>query len=293
MVDDVHKAIQKLKDNKCRDPHGHINELYKNLCHSGIQSLVVMVNRIKLEVLVPKELQLSNVSTIYKGKGSKREVVNLRGIFKLPILRNILDKLIYFQDREVLNLHMGQFQVGNQTGRNIRYHSLVVHAVVNEARTNKQNIDLQFFDIKQCFDSIWLQKALNDLYDSGITSRNLNLLHEGNKITQMCVETSFGRSDRVELKNIVMQGSVSGGTLCSNQVAKLCNKSHEEGNVYLYHGKIPIPSLAMVDDIVNIAPCNSIQSMKNNIQTDEFIKMKKLEGQVGDGKCQWLHIGKK
>ena len=90
-----------------------------------------------------------------------------------------------------------------------------------------------------------------------------------------------------------MQGSFSGGTLCSNQVAKLCNRSHEEGNVYLYYGKIPIPSLAMVDDIVNIAPCNSIQSMKNNIQTDEFIKMKKLEGQVGDGKCQWLHIGKK
>ena len=33
--------------------------------------------------------------------------------------------------------------------------------------------------------------------------------------------------------------------------------------------------------------------MTNNIQTDEFIKMKKLEGQVGDGKCQWLHVGNK
>ena len=153
-----------------------------------------MLNCIKMEILVPKKLLLSNVSTIYKGKGSKREVVSLRGIFELPILRNILDKLIYFQDRETLNIHMGQFQVGNQTGRNIRDHALVVHAVVNECRTKKLNIDLQFFDIKQCFDSIWLQEALNDLYDSGITSRNLNLLHEGNKSTQMCVETSFWKS---------------------------------------------------------------------------------------------------
>jgi hypothetical protein len=35
---DVQTAIMKLKNNKCRDPHGHINELYKNLGDSGIQS---------------------------------------------------------------------------------------------------------------------------------------------------------------------------------------------------------------------------------------------------------------
>ena len=235
---DVQKAISKLKDNKCRDPHGHVNELYKHLGHNGVQSLLVMVNRIKLEILVPDKLQISNVSTIYEGKGSKREVVNLRGIFKLPIVRNILDRLIYFQDQDVLNRSMGQFQVGNQKGRSIRDHTLVLHAVINDARTYKQNIDLQFFDIKQCFDSIWLQEAINDLYDSGITSRNLNLLHEGNKSTEMCVETSFGRSERVHLQNVVMQGSVSGGTICSNQISKLCNKSHSEGNVYMYHEEV-------------------------------------------------------
>ena len=63
--------------------------------------------------------------------------------------------------------------------------------------------------------------------------------------------------------------------------------------MYLYNGKIPIPALAMVDDIIYISPCNTAQSIKNNIQTDEFINMKKLEGQVGDGKWQWLHIDKK
>ena len=133
-------------------------ELYKNLGHNGIQSLLVMLNRIKLEILTPDKLQLSNVSTIYKGKGSKQDVVNLRGIFKLPIVRNILDKLIYFQDQDTLNRGMGQFQVGNQKRRSIRDHTLVVHAVINDARTCKQNIDLQFFDIKQCFDPYGFKK---------------------------------------------------------------------------------------------------------------------------------------
>ena len=45
------------------------------------------------------------------------------------------------------------------------------------------------------------------------------------------------------------------------------------------------------DDIINISLCNQVDGIKKNVATDEFIKCKKLESQVGDGKCQWIHIG--
>ena len=285
-------AICKLKNGKCKDPHGHINELYRSLGIKGLEALLELLNRIKKEIIVPTPLRLSNVSTIYKGKGSKRDVLNLRGIFKLPIIRNILDRLIYKEEQEVVNDSMGQFQVGNQTGRSIRDHTLIVHAVVNDAITNNIELDILFTDIKQCFDSIWLEEAINDLYDSGIQSRNLNLLYEGNKSTDMCVETKFGRSDRVCLRKVVMQGSVTGGMLCSNQLSKICNNFFKSGTVYMYSNTVAIPALAMVDDLIAIALCNSVEGIKNNIKTDEFIKSKKLEGQVGEGKCQWVHVGK-
>ena len=126
---------------------------------------------------------------------------------------------------------MGQFQVGNQRERSIRDHTFIAHAIVNEARNRGIQIDLQFTDIKQCFDSIWLQDAINDLYLSGVCSRNLNLLYQGNKSTDMCVETRAGQSSRVTLNSVVMQGSVSGGTICSNQISKLCSKTYNEGSV--------------------------------------------------------------
>ena len=59
----------------------------------------------------------------------------------------------------------------------------------------------------------------------------------------------------------------------------------------MYGGTVPIPALAMVDDIINVALCNSVDGIKKNVATDEFVKSKKLEAQVGDGKCQWIHIG--
>ena len=82
-MEQLQAAIVKLKTNKCRDPHGHINELYKEMGIDGLLSLLDMLNQIKSKLLIPTKLNLSNVSTIYKGKGSKQEVVNLRGIFKL------------------------------------------------------------------------------------------------------------------------------------------------------------------------------------------------------------------
>ena len=285
-------AIGKLKNNKCKDPHGHINELYKNMGKDGLSSLLDMLNSIKEKLIMPGKLDLSNVSTIYKGKGSKQDVINLRGIFKLPIVRNLLDRLVYFDEKDLISESMGHFQVGNQKGRNIRDHTLVVHAVVNEAHIKKIDVDIQFTDIKQCFDSIWLDEATNDLYNSGVTTRSLNLLYEGNRKTRMCVETSFGKSDRVELNKVVMQGSVPGGVICSNQISKLCHKLFKEGDVYMYRNKIPIPPLAMVDDITTMAICNSVTAMNHNSKTNSFIEIKKLEGQVGDGKCQWVHIGK-
>ena len=59
----------------------------------------------------------------------------------------------------------------------------------------------------------------------------------------------------------------------------------------MYREKIPIPALAMVDDIIVVAECNSTASLTCNIKTDTFIQCKKLESQAGAGKCQWVHIG--
>ena len=107
----------------------------------------------------------------------------------------------------------------------------------------------------------------------------------------MCVETKFGRSDRANLKKVVMQGSVTGGMFCSNQLSKLCNDFYKSGSIYMYSNSVAIPALAMVDDLLSISLCDSPEGITNNVKTDEFIKSKKLEGQVGEGKCQWIHVG--
>ena len=55
------------------------------------------------------------------------------------------------------------------------------NAVINEALKTKKNIDIQILDYCQCFDGIWLDECINDLFEAGIDDDSLALIYEANK----------------------------------------------------------------------------------------------------------------
>ena len=46
--------------------------------------------------------------------------------------------------------------------------------------------------LKQCFDSMWLQETINDLWEAGIDDNNLALLYKMNEEVQVAIKTPFG-----------------------------------------------------------------------------------------------------
>ena len=49
----------------------------------------------------------------------------------------------------------------------------------------EKTIDIQIHDYKQCFDSLWLEECLNDIYSGGLKDDKFNLLYSAN---QECLE---------------------------------------------------------------------------------------------------------
>ena len=76
-------------------------------------------------------IQDANIATFYKGKGSRTEIINYRGIFLLSILRTIKDKLIHEDINGTLNDNMSDSQVGNRKKKGIRNHLFIVHNIIN------------------------------------------------------------------------------------------------------------------------------------------------------------------
>ena len=283
-----------LKKNKARDPIGWSNELFKDGV-AGQQfklSLLHLINKMKDNNEIPEFVRLADVATIYKGKGSKNDLTNDRGVFIVTIIRSILMRLIYMDFYHLIDESMSDSQIGARKGKNIRNHIWIVNGIISDVLSTKSKkpIDIQIFDYKQCFDSLWLKECMNDVYEAGLNNDKFALLYNVNSTVNIAVKTPIGRTSRQNIRNSIIQGDVFGAILCSKQVDTFGQECLIKSDyTYSYRGEVDIPPLSMVDDLLTISECGYKTSMVHG-----YIKMK-TDGkklQFGADKCKKLHIGK-
>ena len=295
-VEDVKKVMSSLKKDKARDPLGYDNDIFKpGVCGPDLVNAVTcLVNAAKNEICTPDALKLTNISTIYKNKGSRFDLVNDRGIFNMVIFRKILDKLIYNDLYASIDSNMSDSNVGGRKGRNIRNHLFIVYGIINSVMNGESPpVDLQFYDLQQCFDAMWLEESMNDLCNT-IPEKDWNnklaMVYKNNSENLVAVKTPFGMTERVNIANIVTQGGVWGPIQCSNQVDTLGKECVQRNiNLYTYKGSVKVMPLAMIDDILAVSLCG-INSVRVNSFINTKMEMKKLL--FSYTKCKHVHSGK-
>ena len=208
----------------------------------------------------------------------------------MNIFRSILMKMIYKDEYETIDNQMSDSNIGGRKGKNIRNHIFILNGIINEAIINKEKaIDVVILDYKQCFDGMWLEDSLNDLYDSGVKNRNLAIIYEANSSNKVAVRTPYDTTERVGIKDIIMQGENFAPLECSVSVDFFGKECQEEDKyLFYYRDYLGIPSLAMMDDLVNISKCG-LEAVKLNAFINAKSNTKKF--QFGKEKCHRLHFG--
>ena len=254
--------------------------------------MLMYFNKMKDENETPEFMKIADITTLYKGKGEKSSMECDRGIFVVSVFRSILMKLIYKDIYKTIDDSMSDSQVGSRKGKNIRNHIWVLNSVIADTLSSnkKKSIDVQIYDFKQCFDSLWLEECLNDMYTGGLKNDQFNLVHSVNQNVNIVVKTPVGKTSTESIHNVVIQGDVLGPMLCSKQVDNFGKECLEEQKyTFLYRGEVEIPPLTMVDDVICISECGY-----KSVMVNEFMQCKantkKL--QFGPSKCKKMHIGK-
>ena len=250
-MESLEKVLKSLKNNKARDAHGHIYELYKYAGNDLKCSMLRMFNMIKKKQIYPEIFQSANISSFYKKKGDKSDLNNDRGVFNVVKIRSILDKLVYSDIYDIVDSSMSASNIGARRNRNIRDHLFVINGVLNDVQQNKKtgsDVDVGIYDITKCFDKMWYSETANDLFRAGVQDDKFILIANSNKSCHVAVKTPWGSlTDRVELKNLEMQGTVISYIKCSIQVDSIGKDClNENKGVYKYKGCISIPPLFMV-----------------------------------------------
>ena len=291
-LDELEVVLEHLKRDASRDPLGYANELFKpEVAGNDLKkSILILMNQIKKEQIIPEKLKLCNISSIWKRKLSKHEFESYRGIFRVTVLRNILDLLIYKDEFPNLDKQISDCNVGGRSGRNVRDNIFVLNAILNSiSKRSKEAHDLQVYDAEKCFDSLWLQECINSLFEANFKNDKLSLLYLLNSHAQVAIKTSSGMTKRIDMFNIIMQGTVWGTTFCVMIMNKLIRLVEKSPNLlYLYNGKVPVPPLQMVDDVLGIQKCGAT-SVALNSTVNSFFEAEKLT--LSKSKSHVIHVG--
>ena len=213
-------------------------------------------------------------------------------MFRGLVFRSILERLIYNDEYSTVDSNLTDANVGARKNRNIRDNLFVIYAVMNTViNGSEEPLDICPYDIEKCFDALWTHECINNLYNAGLQNDKLTLLFKMNQNAKVAIKTSQGLTERVNISNIIMQGSVWGSLFCTRSMDKLSQKAYDnEALLYKYKGKVRVPPLEMVDDILTIQKYG-LASIALNAEVNAFIEQKKLT--LGQNKCTKIHVGKK
>ena len=292
-IDELDVVLNHLKKDAARDPLGYPNEIFKpKIAGSDLKAAVlILMNKIKHLQVIPEAMKWCNISSIWKRKGPKNDFESYRGIFRTTVLRNILDRLIYNDEYPKLDKYLSDCNVGGRKGRSVRDNIFVLNAIMNSIRRgNKEAHDAQVYDVKQCFDALWLQECINALYEAGITNDKLNLLYLTNSSAEIAIKTSTGITNRENISKIVMQGTVWANMFCVVLLDRLGKLVYSDPKLLFYYKEeIAIPPLEMVDDVLSVQKCG-IESSRINQTINTFMESEKLT--LSENKCHNVHIGR-
>ena len=293
-MNDLEIALKGLKKDKSSDALGYINELFRpEVIGSNLkEGLLKLMNNIKDQQIFPEQLEACNITSIFKNKGSKQEFDKYRGIFRVPIFRAILERLIYNDEYGEIDNNLTDANVGARKSRNIRDNLFVVNAILNSIKKGSEDsVDLCAYNVEKCFDALWSYECINDLYDAGMRNDKLALLFRMNENAQVAIKTSQGMTERFPIKKIIMQGTVWGSLFCTATMDKLPKMMYNTPDLlYKYKGEVSVPPLEMVDDILTVKKCG-LEALEMNSKVNAFIELKKLK--LAEKKCVQIHIGNK
>ena len=113
-IEDIEAVLKYLKKNKSKDPFGYINELFgEDVAGNDLKlAILILMNRIKTEQVYPEVLELCNITPIFKLKGNRNDFTYYRGIFRVSVLRSILDRLIYNDEYHNIDRNLTDSNVG-------------------------------------------------------------------------------------------------------------------------------------------------------------------------------------
>jgi hypothetical protein len=284
-IEELLIAIKKLKKKKAPGPDDIISKFLTEAGDGMLLPLLEILNEIKRSKQPPQQWNSVLITILYKNKGSRKSLVNYRGIFLASIVSKVFERMLKNRIKscmEKVNLCQG----GGRPDRGPPDNIFIVNAVVDHYRYLGKTLYITAYDFEQAFDSLWLQDCILSLHDLGVPAYILELIYNLNRQAIITVKTPYGLTSAAVVEDLVQQGRVLAPVLGSATTAEYCGS-----NKGVSVGTCKISSLAFVDDMMDLSD-DAPDAEIAHLNALNFSYKKKMN--YSEGKCKGMAVhGKK
>lgn len=284
--EDVKKVVKGLKKRKAGDTQGWQNEMITEGGEEMLKSLTLMFNRILQDEEIPEQWEQMKIKSIYKNKGTRKDLKNRRGLFITNNISKVFERVIKQEaDKTII---MDQCQNGGRKGRSTKDNWMVMMASMEENRRLGKHTWMIFADAVKCFDKLWLEDCLVQLKEAGMREKEVRMIEIMNNKARITVDTPSGLTNEIEVKRIVKQGTVYGPQLCCVSTAQI-NQIGEMPTTCVT-AEIATNALVFVDDIGGMGEIETINVIGESLRKME--ERKKYEFSKEKSKYIMIRTGK-
>ena len=163
-------------------------------------------------------------------------------------------------------VNFSEFQCGGRKQRSTIDQIFIVKAILDNQKCRHQNTYMLFGDAEKCFDKLWLQDCIIDIYEAGIPAKDAMMIYNLNRKAVVSIATPVGKTDDIHIEEIVKQGTIYGPKLCCAATDKV--NVIDETNFYKIND-LDIKNLIYVDNILGSGSKNDVLKLANNLRRME------------------------
>ena len=284
-IEQVNDVVAKLKKRKAKDKSGWKNEYAMYGGEEMIESLRKICQAVTDQMEGPEQWDEMTIKSTHK-KGMRMLMKNKRGLFLTNIIGKILERVVKKRNKEDFKKGLSP----NQTcGISTIDNPLVVLAIIERNNYLNKTTYITFADVQKCFDKLWLDDGIKDIWMCGVNARDAVTIKNLNRRAKITVDTPVGMTEEFVVENIVKQGTVYAVDICGAVMDSVNKIGYPV--IATYGPDLVINALVYMDDIVS---AGSSQTSNNTIQSCSMMeKRKQITFNTEPGKSATMIVNKK
>ena len=169
-INELNKALKKLKVRKTPGPDGIHNEMLKQLGTKGKKVVLNYINLTWKQGQLPSSWKIATIVPILKKNKSPAELSSYRPISLTSCLGKVVERMInqrlywWLEASKLLNVHQAGFRSGHRTEDQL----FTLTQKVIDGFHEKKSTTAVFVDLKQAYDHVWRKGLLFKMQRVGI-----------------------------------------------------------------------------------------------------------------------------